>query len=134
MTISIRAIRKMILITLVLIVFSNIANWAADFLPKVGGAIWGLVTAGVAFYCRSRASGTVKANRQYYLWLLVPGVLSVIPLIVRLRTVFHTEQVSWWLRIWQMMPIVVNFIVPVTLLWAVYSSLEAYDPEPKRAA
>ena len=131
MTVSIRVIRKMILVALALIVFSNVADWVAKFIDKGAGIIWGVVTAGVAFYCRSKATGTVAANKKYYLWLAVPALLTVIPLAIRLRQVFSSQTPSWWLRLWYMMPILVNFVIPVSLLWLAYSALERHGAKPK---
>lgn len=132
MTLSIKLIRNMILVALVLIIFSNIALWVADFLPKIWGAIWGILTAVIAFYCRLRATGEVKANRAYYFWLAVPCILILIPLVIKLKKVFFGEEPSWWVRLWQMMPIIVNFILPVVLLWLAYSALESYLLKPAK--
>lgn len=130
MTLSIRMIRKMILVAMVLIVFSNIAQWVGEFLPKIVGAIWGIITAGVAFYCRSRAVKThaVITDKKYYLWLLVPGLLTAIPLILRLKSVLTAEAQSWWIRIWYTLPVLVNFILPVGILWVVYAALTVHMP------
>lgn len=133
MTLSIKLIRKMILAALVLIIFSGIAQLVADIWTEAWGVIWGIMTAAVAFYCRLRATGQVKANRAYYVWLAVPCILTFIPLIIKLKKVFFGEEISWWGRLWQMMPVFINLILPVVLLWVAYSALERYSPKPAAA-
>lgn len=125
MTISISLIRKMILVAMVLIVFSNIAQWVGDSMHKIVGAVWGLVAAGMAYYCRVKAtqSHTAVVDKRYYAWLLVPTVLTLVPLILKIRKVFTAESQSWWLRIWYALPVLVNFILPVAILWVAYAAL-----------
>lgn len=131
MTLSIRLIRKMILVAMVLIVFSNVAQWVGEFFPKIVGAIWGIVTAGVAYFCRTKAmkSHTAVLDKKYYLWLLVPGLLTLIPLVIQIRTVFTAESQSWWIRTWEALPVLVNFLLPVGILWVVYAGLTLHLPK-----
>jgi len=133
MTFSIKLIRKMILVAMVLIVFSNVAQWVGDSMSKVVGAIWGIVAAGVAYFCRTKAvkSHVVIKDKKYYLWLLVPVVLALIPLILRIHKVFTAEAKSWWIRVWDALPVLVNFILPVCILWIVYAALTRHIPGPK---
>ncbi len=126
MKLSIRVIRKMVQVSIALILFSNIVSWIEDNGGRTIGIIWGLVTAALAFYCRSRATGEIKTNRKYYIWLLLPVTLTVIAIGFRLKTVFELVDKSWLVRVWEITPIFLSLIVPVALLWTVYSALEAY--------
>jgi hypothetical protein len=124
---SIQTIRKLILATMALIVFSHIATWVAVRFSRSIGTIWGLVAAGVALYCRMRATSVVQTNKKYYVWLLIPVVLTVVPIILRIRKVFESEQISWWVRLWDLTPIMVSFVIPLVLLWLIYSALAKYQ-------
>ena len=131
MTLSIRLIRKMILVAMVMIVFSNVAQWVGEFLPKIVGAIWGIVAAGLAYFCRTKAmkSHAAVLDKKYYLWLMVPIALTLIPLFLRVWKVFTAESQSWWIRIWNALPVLVNFVLPVGILWFVYAALTLHLPK-----
>ena len=131
MTFSIQWIRKMILVAMVLIVFSNVAQWVGEFFPKIVGAIWGIATAGVAYFCRTKAmkSHTAVVDKKYYLWLMVPVVLTLIPVVFRIRKIFTEESQSGWIRLWEAMPVLVNFILPVGILWVAYAALTQHMKE-----
>ncbi|MCF7975242.1 MAG: hypothetical protein K9N55_15615 [Phycisphaerae bacterium] len=130
MTFSIKLIRKMILVAMVLIVFSNIAQWVGDSMSKVVGAVWGIVAAGLAYFCRTKAVKThaVITDKKYYLWLMVPVLLTIIPLILRVHSVLTAEAKSWWIRAWETLPVLVNFILPVGILWVAYAALTRHMP------
>jgi len=126
MTISINIIRKMILIALTLIVFSQIALWVAGQYNKIVAVVWGLVAAIGAFYCRRRATKAIKANKQFYIWMAIPAVLTLIAIILHLKQTFKSEGVSLWTILWDIMPVCLSFVLPVLLLWIAYASLEPY--------
>ena len=86
MTLPIRLIRKMILVAMVLIVFSNVAQWVGDSMHKIVATLWGIAAAGLAYFCRTKAmkSHTAVLDKRYYLWLMVPVVLTLIPLFLRI--------------------------------------------------
>lgn len=127
MKLPIKVIRKMIQVSIALILFSNIVSWVEENGGRTMGIIWGLVTAALAFYCRSRATGEVKTNRKYYIWLLLPVTLTVIAIGFRLKTVFQLVDKSWLVRIWEITPIFLSLVVPVALLWIASSALESYN-------
>jgi hypothetical protein len=131
MTLSIRLIRKMILVAMVLIVFSNVAQWVGDSMNKVVATVWGIAAAALAYFCRTKAmkSHTAVLDKRYYLWLMVPIVLTLIPLILQVRRVFTAESQSWWLRLWEALPVLVNFVLPVGILWVVYAGLTLHIPK-----
>ena len=135
MTISISLIRKMILVAMVLIVFSNIAQWVGDSMHKIVGAVWGgWWLAGVAYYCRVKATQSHTAGgwiRNTISGSWCPPVLTVVPLVIKMYNVFTAESQSWWVRIWYALPVVVNFILPVTILWVAYAALTQYMPQPE---
>lgn len=124
---SIKIVRKMILVALALIVFSNVSNWAGEMLQKSMGVVWGLATAIVAIYCRTRASRSIAANKKYLLWMAVPGVLATIPIAYHVYRFFSSDETTWLMRCWDIFPIVIGFIAPVVLLWMAYSSLERHS-------
>ncbi len=134
MTLSIRLIRKMILVAMVLIVFSNVAQWVGDSMHKVVAAVWGIAAAALAYYCRTRAmkSHTGVLNKKYYLWLMVPVVLTLIPLVLRIWRVFTAESKSWWLRLWEALPVLVDFVLPVGILWIAYAALTPHLPQEEK--
>lgn len=131
MTLSIRLIRKMILVAMVLIVFSNVAQWVGDSMNKVVATLWGIAAAGLAYFCRTKAmkSHTAVLDKKYYLWLMVPIVLTLIPLFLRVWKVFTAESESWWIRAWDALPVLVNFVLPVGLLWVAYAALTLHLPK-----
>ena len=131
MTLSIRLIRKMILVAMVLIVFSNVAQWVGDSMNKVVATLWGIAAAGLAYFCRTKAmkSHTAVLDKKYYLWLMVPIVLTLIPLFLRVWKVFTAESQSWWIRAWDALPVLVNFVLPVGILWVVYAALTLHLPK-----
>jgi hypothetical protein len=131
MTLSIRLIRKMILVAMVLIVFSNVAQWVGDSMNKVVATVWGIAAAGLAYFCRTKAakSHTAVLDKRYYLWLMVPIVLTLIPLVLQVRRVFTAESQSWWLRLWEALPVLVDFVLPVGILWVVYAGLTLHIPK-----
>ena len=131
MTLSIRLIRKMILVAMVLIVFSNVAQWVGDSMNKVVATLWGIAAAGLAYFCRTKAmkSHTAVLDKKYYLWLMVPIVLTLIPLFLRVWKVFTTESQSWWIRIWDALPVLVDFVLPVGILWVAYAALTLHLPK-----
>ncbi len=131
MTLSIRLIRKMILVAMVLIVFSNVAQWVGGSMHKVVATLWGIATAGLAYFCRTKAmkSHTAVLDKRYYLWLMVPVVMTVIPLILQIRRVFTAESQSGWLRLWAVLPVLIDFVLPVGILWVVYAALTPYLPQ-----
>ena len=131
MTLSIRLIRKMILVAMVLIVFSNVAQWVGDSMNKVVATVWGIAAAALAYFCRTKAmkSHTAVLDKRYYLWLMVPVVMTVIPLILQIRRVFTAESQSGWLRLWAVLPVLIDFVLPVGILWVVYAALTPYLPQ-----
>ena len=131
MTLSIRLIRKMILVAMVLIVFSNVAQWVGDSMNKVVATAWGIAAAALAYFCRTKAmkSQTAVLDKKYYLWLMVPIVLTLIPLFLRVWKVFTKESESWSIRIWDALPVLVNFVLPVGILWVAYAALTLHLPK-----
>ena len=127
---SVKIVRKMILVALALIVFANVSNWAGQMLQTSGGIIWGLATAIAAFYCRIRASRAVTTNKKYFLWMAIPGVLACIPIVYQVYRFFKSEERTWLLRVWDVSPIVIGFIAPAVLLWMAYSCLEKHSVAP----
>ena len=118
----------MILVSMAIILFSSIVSWLEEIFSRTIGIAWGLATAVLAVYCRSRATGEIKTNRKYYLWLLLPMFLTVIAIGYRLWTIFKPEETSWLMRIWEITPIFVSFFIPMALLWIAYSALESHMP------
>ncbi len=135
MTIPIRLIRKMIVVAMVLIVFSSVAQWVGDSMHKVVATVWGIAAAGLAYFCRTKAmkSHTAVVDKKYYLWLMVPVVLTLIPLFLRVWHVFTAESESGWLRLWEALPLLVNFVLPVGILWVAYAALTPHMPQPEGA-
>jgi hypothetical protein len=135
MTLSIRLIRKMILVAMVLIVFSNVTQWVGASMHKVVATVWGILAAGLAYFCRTKAmkSHTAVLDKKYYIWLMVPVVLTLIPLVLQVRKVFTVESQSWWLRLWAALPVLIDFVLPVGILWVVYAALTPHIPKPEGA-
>jgi len=117
----------MILVALALIVFANISDWVAEWLSTSIGVIWGLATATTAFYCRTKASRVIAANKKYMLWMAIPGILAFIPVVYQVYLFLGSEGKTWLARLWDVSPIVIGFIAPVVLLWMAYSSLEKHS-------
>ncbi len=123
---SIKIVRKMILVALALIVFANVSEWATKMLSSSIGVIWGLATAITAFYCRMKASHVVTANKKYMLWMAIPGLLAFTPIAYQVYSFFGSEGKTWLVRLWEIAPIVIGFVVPVVLLWTACSGLEGH--------
>ena len=123
---SIKIVRKMILVALALIVFANVSDWVAEWLSTSIGVIWGLATAVAAFYCRTKASRVIAANKKYMLWMAIPGLLALIPIVFQVNRFLTSPEKTWLARFWDVSPIVIGFVAPVVLLWMAYSSLEKH--------
>ena len=129
---SIKIVRKMILAALALIVFADVSGWVVEWIGPTIGVIWGLATAVAAFYCRTKASRVIAANKKYMLWMAIPGLLAVIPIIYRVYGFFASPEKTWLSRLLDLSPIIIGFVAPVVLLWMAYSSLEKHTvPQAK---
>jgi hypothetical protein len=129
---SIKIVRKMILAALALIIFANVSGWVVEWIGPAIGVIWGLAAAIAAFYCRTKAARVIAANKKYMLWMAVPGLLAVIPIIYQVNNFLKSPEKTWLARLWDVSPIVIGFAAPVVLLWMAYSSLEKHTvPEAK---
>jgi hypothetical protein len=129
---SIKIVRKMILVALALILFANVSDWVAEWLSTSIGVIWGLATAIAAFYCRTKAARVIAANKKYMLWMAIPGLLAIIPIAYQVNSFLRSPEKTWLARLWDLSPITIGFAAPVVLLWMAYSSLEKHTaPEAK---
>jgi len=117
----------MILVALALIVFASVSGWVVEWIGPSIGVIWGLATAVAAFYCRTKASRVIAANKKYMLWMAIPGLLAVIPIIYRVYSFFTSPEKTWLSRLLDLSPIIIGFVAPVVLLWLAYSSLEKHS-------
>ncbi|MCP4455385.1 MAG: hypothetical protein GY809_28330 [Planctomycetes bacterium] len=55
--------------------------------------------------------------------------MTLIPLILQIRRVFTAESQSAWLRLWAVLPVLIDFVLPVGILWVVYAALTPYLPK-----
>ena len=126
MKMPIRMIRRMILLALFLIIFSHVTLWVAAWLSHSVGTVWGLVTAGLALFCRMRATRSVKTNKRYYIWLMIPTILTLIPLCYHvLRSLRETTTFGG--RFWDIVPVFISFVLPAGLLWMAHAALYPYE-------
>ena len=127
MTMSIPRVRRLILVALLFLVFSNLAYWVAELLKPLGGILWGICAVAVAVVCRAKAGKVVQASKQFYVWMAFPTLLALIPIIIKVREVFKgAENHSWASMAWELAPVFIRFIIPVALLWLAYSGLEGH--------
>jgi hypothetical protein len=124
---SIKIVRKMILVALALIVFANVSDWVDEWIGPSMGVIWGLATAVAAFYCRKKASRVIAANKKYMLWMAIPGLLAIIPIVFQVNRFLTSPEKTWLSRLWDLSPVIIGFVAPVVLLWMAYSSLEKHS-------
>lgn len=128
LTLSIQQVRRLIMVALLLVVFTNLAYFVKDAWNNyLAGFIWGISAAVVTFFCRMRAGKQVQANKQYYLWLAVPAVITIVPIFLKIYDVFKGEEGSrWWNYVWDLAPVFITFLIPVSLLWLAYAGLEGH--------
>ena len=124
----IAVIRRLILIAILFILFWNVTYWIGETWNKISGLIWGIITAGIAIFCRYKATRSVKVNNAFVFWMSVPAVLTVVPLVIWIMTVLKKNQSSPWAILWQMAPLLISLIIPVGLLAIAFMALKHHLP------
>ena len=128
---TIRFIRTLIVISIALIVVTQVANWVAFVTnSKALGVFSVLATAVAYFFCNKKSRESISASNYYYLWILAPTALfSLLPIGYSLYRFLKTEDASLWSRIWDAGPVLLSFILPVALFLASYSGLGRHAEE-----
>jgi len=121
-----RALKNLIMIVMVILVLNQFVGWVAGFWGAVPGVLAALVVVVVSFFCGYKA----RADAGNAAWFLVPVLLfAVIPTGVRLWGFFANEK-SVWTRLWDGLPFVLGFLVPIGTLLLVYWSLGRSKRQP----
>jgi hypothetical protein len=121
-----RALKNLIMIVMVILVLNQFVGWVAGFWGAVPGVLAALVVVVVSFLFGRKA----RADAGNAAWFLVPVLLfAVIPTGVRLWGFFANEK-SVWTRLWDGLPFVMGFLVPIGTLLLVYWSLGRSKRQP----
>ncbi len=121
-----RALKNLIMIVMVILVLNQFVGWVAGSWNAVAGVLAALVVVVVLFFCGHKA----RADAGKAAWFLVPVLLfAVIPTGVRLWGFFANEK-SVWTRLWDALPFMLGFLVPVGTLLLVYWSLGRSKRQP----
>ena len=114
-----RALKNLIMIVMVILVLNQFVGWVVGSWGAVPGVLAALVVVAVSFYFGHKARSDA-ANRA---WFLVPVLLfAVIPTGVKLWGLLASEE-SLWAQLWDGLPFVMGFLVPIGTLLVVYWSL-----------
>ncbi len=121
-----RALKNLIMIVMVILVLNQFVGWVAGSWGAVAGVFAALVVVVVSFFCGHKA----RADAGKAGWFLVPVLLfAVVPTGVRLWRFLANEK-SLWARLWDSLPFVLGFLVPVGTLLLVYWSLGRGKRQP----
>ncbi len=111
--------RKLLLTALICLLLYQVGTW----ITVVAGAVWGagaaLIVAIVSYFCARLA----KRGANSTLWFILPTLLFTgVPLCITVWRLFNTEA-DWMDAGLDLVPLLVGFVVPVTLLSVVYLDL-----------
>ena len=121
-----RALKNLIMIVMVILVLHQFVGWVAGSWGAVPGVLAALVVVVVSFLCARKA----RADTGNRAWFVVPVLLfAVIPTGVKLWGFFANEK-SVWTRLWDGLPFVLGFLVPIGTLLLVYWSLGRSKRQP----
>lgn len=110
---------KLILAAIICLLLFQVGTW----ITLIAGAVWGasaaVIVAMVSYVCARLA----KQGATSTVWFLLPTLLfTVIPLLAKGWSMF-TSQTSWLDMLVELVPLLVGFVIPVSLLSAVYLDL-----------
>lgn len=113
----IRTLEALILVTVAILVISEVARWVATLFGAITGLIGGVIVTIVYWYCARQA----RASMKYYGWILVPTVLfTVVPTVSRIHDLFKGEEGSFIVQLLRFAVSLFSFVLPVGLLLVVY--------------
>jgi hypothetical protein len=121
---SVKFIQKVLFVAIVLIVGSQFLEWLARIAGQAWGLVGGLLSVAVYVFCYYKARASVKETAKAFLWIFVPTVaFTVVPMGIWIYRFSHREQQSALVLIWQAIPLIFSFVIPVILLVFVHYSL-----------
>jgi hypothetical protein len=125
-----RALKNLIMIVMVILVLNQFVGWVAGSWGTVPGVLAALVVLAVSFFFGRKA----RADAGNRAWFLVPVLLfAVIPTGVKLWGLFANEK-SLWAKLWDGLPFVMGFLVPIATLLLVYWTLGRGKRRPEAGA
>jgi len=123
---EIKTIRTVLVVSITLLVISEISRWIFLIGGSLGGLIGGMLIAAVYIYCGSKA----KAGKKYSVWILVPTItFTIIPIIVKVWNYFTDQEASLIQRLWEYGPFLISFVLPVVLLLLAYVELGKHQED-----
>lgn len=116
--------RKMILAAIICLLLYQVGTW----ITFVAGAVWGagaaVIVAVVSYVCARLA----KRGATSTIWFLIPTLLfTVLPLLAKAWGLFNS-QTGIADTLIDLVPLLVGFVIPVSLLSSVYLDLRKKAP------
>ncbi len=119
-----KTLKALILVTVAILVISEVAEWIATIFGATTGLIGGVIVMIAYMYCARRA----KASLKYYGWILVPTILfTVVPTALRVHEFFKAEEDSLFVQLLRLAPSLFGFVLPVALLLVIYFGMSKID-------
>ena len=128
-----RTLKKLVVAVLVLLVATQLAEWLSELFNAAAGGVGWLAATGLYMLCYRKARMNVEPNFAYYVWMWVPTLALV--LVPTAWELLQSEEETWGGRLGSMLPLLVEFVLPVLLLVVVFyglSGLERRERDPVR--
>lgn len=119
---KIYTIRRLIFITIILLILSELFSQVVNLFSIVGGVIVIIIYA----YCAKMARESAKAT----LWFIVPTIIfTLIPLAIKLWPKEEPNSILEYLisSAFDNLPLFASFVIPVTLLATAYYGLKKHE-------
>jgi len=119
---EIYTIRRLIFITIILLILSELFSQVTNLFSIVGGIIVIIIYA----YCAKRARESAKAT----VWFIVPTIIfTLMPLVIKLWPKEESNSILEYLisSVLDNFPLLASFVVPITLLATAYYGLKKHE-------
>ena len=116
--------RRLIEVAIELLIISQIGSWLYGLFGTIPALVAAAFVGIVQFVCSRRAAANVK----HYFYILVPTILfTVLPSSVRIYNYINGKSEPLLVRIWDVSPVLISFVIPVVLLTVAWFCLGGLD-------